>query len=154
LPFAWAALWVGGAVFQALPGQNTGGAVAAALGSGDPGWLGRVDASVGGWTSRHGAVAVGVLVVAEALVGLAALSKRTRVPAVAAGVVLALAIWVVAQDAGQLYTGQATDPNTAPLIMLSAIAILGGYRARVGARVEARGPGAWHDLREGSAARS
>jgi hypothetical protein len=44
LPFAWAVVWIGGAVFQALPGQNTGGAVAAALGSGDPGWLGRADA--------------------------------------------------------------------------------------------------------------
>ncbi|MDX6466159.1 MAG: hypothetical protein QOI27_1199 [Gaiellaceae bacterium] len=130
LPRAWAAVWVGGAVFQALPGQNTGGAVAAALGSGDPGWLGRVDASVGGWTSRHGAVAVGVLVVAEALVGLAALSKRTRVPAVAAGVVLALAIWVVAQDAGQLYTGQATDPNTAPLIALLGFSVLGVFSVR------------------------
>jgi hypothetical protein len=124
LPFAWAVVWVGGAVFQALPGQNTGGAVAAAIGGGDPGWLGRVDTSAAGWTVRHGAFAVVVLVVAEALIGLAALSRRTRVPAVTAGFVLAVAIWVLAQDAGQLYTGQATDPNTALLVALLGIFVL------------------------------
>jgi hypothetical protein len=139
LPLAWAVLWIGGAVFQALPGQNTGTAVAGAINSGAPGWLGRLDASVAGWTTRHGTTVVVALVVAEALIGLAALYRRTRAPAVAAGLVLALAIWVVGQDFGQLYSGQATDPNTAPLVALMAIAILGSRRARVGARARARG---------------
>ncbi len=141
LPLAWAVLWVGGAIFQALPGQNTGAAVAGAISSGAggaPGWLGRLDASVAGWATRHGTVVVVALVVGEALIGLAALHRRSRGPAVAAGFVLALAIWVVGQDLGQLYSGHATDPNTAPIIALLAIAILGGRRARVGARVRAR----------------
>ena len=51
---------------------------------------------------------------------------------------LALAIWVVGQDLGQLYSGHATDPNTAPIIALMAIAILVGRRARVDARVSVR----------------
>jgi hypothetical protein len=125
LPLAWGVLWVGGAIFQALPGQNTGSAVAHAISSGAP-----------GWTTRHGTVVVVALVVSEALIGLAALHRRSRRAAVAAGLVLALAIWVVAQDFGQLDSGHATDPNTAPLVALLAIAILGGCRARVGARVE------------------
>jgi hypothetical protein len=79
------------------------------------------------------------LVVAEALIGLAAFHSRSRGPAVAAGFALALAIWVVGQDLAQLYSGHATDPNTAPIIALLAIAILGGRRARVGARAGARG---------------
>jgi hypothetical protein len=137
LPLAWAVLWVGGAIFQALPGQNTGAAVAGAINNGAPGWLGRLDASVAGWTTRHGTTAVVALVVAEALIGLAALYRKTRAPAVAAGFVLALAIWVVGQDFGQLYSGQATDPNTAPVVALMAIAILGTGRARVGAGVRA-----------------
>jgi peptidoglycan/LPS O-acetylase OafA/YrhL len=70
------------------------------------------------------------LVVAETLIGLAALHPRSRRPAVAAGFVLALAIWVVGQNLGQFYSGQATDPNTAPLIALMAIALLGS-RARL-----------------------
>ena len=152
LPLAWAVLWVGGAIFQALPGQNTGTAVAGAINSGAPGWLGRLDASVAGWTTRDGTLVVVALVVAEALIGLGALYRKSRGPAVAAGFLLALAIWVVGQDLGLLYTGQATDPNTAPIIALMAIAILGGLRARVGAPVRASGVRARGFMRQSSPA--
>jgi hypothetical protein len=94
--------------------------------------------TVAGWTTRHGTAVVVALVVLEALIGLAALSSRSRRAAVAAGFVLALAIWVVGQDFGQLYSGQATDPNTAPLIALLAIAMLGDPRTRLGARAGSR----------------
>jgi hypothetical protein len=50
-----------------------------------------------------------------------------------------LAIWVVGQDFGLIYTGQATDPNTALIIAVMAVAVLGASRAPVGARVPARG---------------
>jgi hypothetical protein len=138
LPLAWAVLWVGGAIFQALPGQNTGTDVAAAINSGAPGWPGRLDANVAGWITRHGTLVVVALVVAEALIGLGALYRRSRGPAVAGGFVLALAIWVIGQDLGLLYTGQATDPNTALVIALMAIAVLGAGRALVGTPVVAR----------------
>jgi hypothetical protein len=138
LPLAWAVLWVGGAIFQALPGQNTGSDVAGAVADG-PGWLGRLDASIAGWITDHGTAVVVALIVAEAVIGLGALYRRSRGPAVAAGVVLALAIWVVAQDIGQLYSGQATDPNSGPLIALMGIAVLSVVPTRVGARVSARG---------------
>lgn len=137
----WALLWVGGAIFQALPGQNSGAAIANAIRTGDaggPAWLGRVDASVAGWATRYGTTAVITLVVAEALIGVGALHRRTRGLAVTTGFVLALAIWVVGQHLGQLYSGQATDPNTAPIIALLAIAILGGRRARIAAPVGAQ----------------
>jgi hypothetical protein len=141
LPLAWAMLWVGGAIFQALPGENNGTAVAGAIASGAggaAGWLGPLDRSLATWTAHHGTTVVVPLVVAEALIGLAALSRKSRGPAVATGLVLALAIWVVGQDFGQLYSGHATDPSTAPLIALMAIAILGGRRARAGATVRSR----------------
>jgi hypothetical protein len=133
LPLAWAALWIGGAVFQALPGQNSGTAVASALAGaadGAPHWLHRLEASIGGWATHHGLPVVVALVVAEVLIGLAVLHRRSRAFAAAAGFALALAIWVVGQDLGQLYTGQATDPNTAPLIGLMAVALLGCRRQR------------------------
>jgi hypothetical protein len=137
LPLAWAVLWVGGAIFQALPGQNTGTAVAGTIVGGPAGWLGRLDASVAGWTTRHGTFVVIALVIVEALIGLAALHRRSRGVAAAAGLVLALAIWVVAQDVGQLYTGQATDPNSGLIIAVLAIGVLGVRSASVGARVRA-----------------
>lgn len=128
LPFAWAVVWIGGAMFQALPGQNTGTDVASAINTGAPGWLGRLDASVAGWTTNHGPTVVGALVVVEALIGLGALYRRSRGPTLMVGLLLALAIWVVGQNFGQLYSGQATDPNTAPIIALMAIALLRVYR--------------------------
>ena len=124
LPLAWAVIWVGGAIFQALPGQNTGPAVAGTI-LGGPGWLGRLDASVARWATHHGTAIVVALVVVEALIGVAALHRRSRGLAVATGFVVALAIWVVAQDLGRLYTGQATDPNSGLVIAVLAIAVLG-----------------------------
>jgi hypothetical protein len=132
LPTAWAVLWVGGAVFQALPGQNTGSAIADEIregADGAPRWLERLDANVAGWIGHHGALVVVALVAAEALIGLAALRRWSLPAAAAAGLALALAMWFVGQDLGELYSGQATDPNTAPLIGLAAIALFSLARA-------------------------
>jgi hypothetical protein len=96
LPLAWAVLWVGAAVLDAITGRS-GGAL---------------------------------LVVAEALIGLAALHPRTRTVGVAAGFACALVIWAVAQDFGQLTSGRATDPNTAPIIAMMAVAVWGCRRSR------------------------
>jgi hypothetical protein len=71
--------------------------------------------------------AVVLLVLVEALIGLAALRRKSMVIGAPAGLVLAIAIWVFGQNFGQLYTGSATDPNTAPLIVLMALALLTGY---------------------------
>jgi hypothetical protein len=139
LPLAWAVVWVGGAIFQALPGQNTGPAVAGTI-LGGPGRLGRLDAAVARWATDHGTFVVVGLVVVEVLIGLGALHRRSRGVAAAAGGVLALAIWVVAQDIGQLYTGRATDPNSGLIIAIFAIAMLGVGRGHVAAPVAAAWP--------------
>jgi hypothetical protein len=131
LPFAWAVLWVGAAVFQALPGQNTGAAVGSAVTggvSGAPKWLASLDNSVGSWAAHRGVLLVVVLVAAMALVGIGALARRTRAPAVALGLALTVAFWVLGQDIGALYSGQATDPNTGPLVAVMAIAVLAASR--------------------------
>jgi hypothetical protein len=125
-------LWVGAAVFQALPAQNTGAAVASDVTAGAsaaPAWLASLDNSVGGFAASHGPLVVIGLVAVFALVGVGALSRKTRTPAVALGLGLTVAIWVLGQDLGALYTGQATDPNSGPLFALMAIALLAGSRA-------------------------
>jgi hypothetical protein len=123
LPIAWAVLWVGGAVFEALAGDPLGKTVA--------------------------------LVSAEASIGITALRSRSRPLAATAGLVLALGIWVIDQDFGGLFTGQATDPNTGPLFALMALALFAPARGKpmsVGlARVQPhrgtaprRAPPLWH----------
>jgi len=42
-----------------------------------------------------------------------------------AGAVVATTFWVLGQNIGQLYSGQATDPNSGPLIVLMALALVG-----------------------------
>jgi hypothetical protein len=124
---AWALLWVGAALLQLLPGQNTGPALASSLtagAEGAPHWLSQLDTALGKWASQNGTLAVSALAATELLIGAAALSRRTRIFALAAGLVLSIAIWFTGQDLGQLYSGQATDPNSAPLIALMAIVVL------------------------------
>jgi hypothetical protein len=130
LPLAWATLWVGAAVLQALPMNNTGPDVAGAVtANGSPGWLDGFERSFAGWITHHGTLSVALLVAAETLIGLAVLNRRTAALAARAGLLLALAIWVIGQNFGALYTGQATDPNTALVVMVMAIAVLGVRRA-------------------------
>jgi hypothetical protein len=126
LTAAWVVLWVGAAVFQALPGQNTGTAVAATASA--PASLG---AQLAPWIRGHGTLVVASLVAVEALIGVSVLVRHLRVVAAAAGLLLAVVIWVFFQDLGQLATGQATDPNTGPLIMLIAVALLTPVRRTV-----------------------
>jgi hypothetical protein len=87
--------------------------------------------SVGAWASRNGTLVVSGLAAAEFLVGVTALSRRTRTWALAVGLVSSIAIWVIGQDLGQLYSGQATDPNSAPLIALMAVVLLARFRTVV-----------------------
>jgi hypothetical protein len=124
---AWPLLWVGAAIFQLLPGQNSGDAVASVLTAGAgqaPHWLAQLDSSVATWASQHGLLAVLAVAAVEVLVGVAALPRVTRAWALWAGLVLSIAIWVIGQDFGQLYSGQATDPNSAPLFVMMAVALL------------------------------
>ena len=98
LPFAWAVLWVGAAVFQALPVNHGNGAAS----------------NLTWW-----------IVAAEYLIGLGALVRWTRLPAAAFGFVLAVVFWGSGQAWGQLTSGQATDPNTGLVLALMAVAVAG-----------------------------
>ena len=131
LPLAWAAFWVGGAVLQALPLNNKGADVSSAiLAFGGPGWLASFQASLAGWVGHHGVAAVVVLVAVEALIGIAALFRRTLTVSAVVGLLAVLAIWVIGQDFGQLYTGQATDPNTGLIVTVMAVGLLAHYCRR------------------------
>jgi hypothetical protein len=40
------------------------------------------------------------------------------------GLLLIIAIWAIGQGFGLLFSGQATDPNSGPLIAMMAVALL------------------------------
>jgi hypothetical protein len=128
LPKAWAVLWIGAALLRALPGQNRAGALADEVrGSATdaPAWLATLDHSVVSGIHAAGVSVVVALVLLELAIGLAGLgSARVRRAAAWAGIVASVAFWVIGQNLGDLFSGQATDPNAAPLILLLAVGLL------------------------------
>jgi hypothetical protein len=137
-PAAWAVLWVGGAVLQVLPGQAGGSALADMIGGmagmdGMPGWLSSLDQGAGAALSNAGEGPFIALVAVMALVGVGGLASGPwRTASGVVGAVLATVFWVVGQDIGELYSGQATDPNTGPLIVVMALALLGTGASTIG----------------------
>lgn len=121
----WLVLWGSLAYFALLPVNRVADGprdVIAAQASGEPGWLAGLDhaaaravAGAGMWVAVVSAVvlvAVGVGVFARPPVARAAL-----VGAVLVGVVY----WVIGENFGVILTGQATDPNSGPLLVLLAL---------------------------------
>jgi hypothetical protein len=132
LPAAWAVLWVGGAVLQVLPGQRGTAALIDEVGStaGVPGWLADLHQGAADALGHGGSAPFVTLVAVMALVGLGGLGgRRWRVAAATVGAVVAIAFWVLGENVGQLFSSQATDPNTGPVIMLMAMALIGTLAA-------------------------
>jgi hypothetical protein len=128
LPVAWAVFWIGGALLWLLPGQGTSRAIGdeiSSAGEGGPGWLAGLDHSVARSVGSLGFGLVGGLFLLCLAIGLAGfIEGRIRTVAACAGIVLALAVWIFGEGAGQPWTGTATDPNSGPLIVLIALGLI------------------------------
>lgn len=138
---AWTVLWLGGVVLLSLPSQASADALAGgplALAQSNPSWLAGWDYTVANWILAAGNGLVVGLAVLEALIGLVALfGGWPRRVALTLGICLALTDWVIGQGFGQLASGQATDPNSGPMLVLLGIAVLAsGARLRVRAPAE------------------
>ncbi|SEK45338.1 hypothetical protein [Streptacidiphilus jiangxiensis] len=121
----WALLWSGGAVLQLLPGNGAVPAIASSADSA-PGPLASADRSLAAAMSAHGTVMTVGLALLMAAVGLGVLAPRPwRTTAACTGIVLALVFWMLGEGAGLLTSGHSTDPNTGPLLVLLAVAVLG-----------------------------
>lgn len=155
LAIVWAVLWLGGAIFQLLPGQNSISDLSSMIAgnvSGAPGWLATIDVHVANFVHGFGATTTSMtdshmtalnmaqmstkpgsgfglilfLALLQSLIGLAIfLPRYRRNVAIGVGILLMVLFWVVGQSLGGYYTGLATDPSTAPLFILLGVAILG-----------------------------
>jgi hypothetical protein len=135
----WVAIWIVGAVFQALPGQNSSNDLAAALrddADGVPGWLAHPTRMLAANVDHHAAVVV-ALIVLPLLIAVAAIVPGVpRIAAATAGGLLATGFWVFGQGFGLLFSGESTDPNSGPLLILLAVATAAAVTTRC-ASVEA-----------------
>lgn len=119
---AWAALWLGSAALWLFPANTSASAThdaIAAVPSG-AGWLTSILNAAAKVTVGHGTTIAITMALISAGIGIAALRNTRSAPALAVAVVISLTFWVVGQGLGGVFTGQATDVNTAPLMILIA----------------------------------
>jgi hypothetical protein len=121
----WALLWSGLGYLALQPANRAAGSVSALLTDmkdGEPGWVTAMDNGLAQALAGHGtAVAITLAILCTAaVIAIALPPPLTRIgviAAAAAGVV----IWV-AQDFGEIFTGQGTDPNSGLLLIVLAAA--------------------------------
>lgn len=125
-PFAWLVIWFGGAWLQLLPGQNRPSDLSAEISNGVSGWLAHVE-DVAAHAVIHGGAPLFVIVVSlMAAVGITGLRPgRIRTVSAVAGAGLAFILWMVGEGFGGLDSGHATDPNSGPVLIVMALALLG-----------------------------
>jgi hypothetical protein len=132
LLWAWGVLWVGYAVLNLLPGNIQASELASQVSanvSSVPSWLGAIDRGSASATNSAGPTGIAFIVAVELAIGLLAFSRsRLGSAALYTGMVLAAVYWAVGQSFGQLFSGQATDPSTGPLVIVFALAVIGAVR--------------------------
>lgn len=122
----WVVLWAGQALLL-IPWVYPSAQVLVAnieeYSQGQPGWLVHVTTWAEGLAGAHAGMTALLMAGAQVAIGVGVLLTATRRIAVVAGVVSALGFWLVFQSLGTLPAGDATDPGTAPLMILFALAL-------------------------------
>jgi hypothetical protein len=119
---AWLVLWAGFACYLILPANRAPGAISqdfTSMAAGQPGWVRFIQQNLAAITAGHGLAASLAVAAACALAGAGIFADRLTRPAVALACLLGLLFWA-AEGFGGITTGQATDPNSGPLLILLA----------------------------------
>jgi hypothetical protein len=120
----WALLWGSLAGFALLPANRSPSAVRAMLSgmeAGEPGWIKALDGFFSNALGQHATVVAITIAVLCLLVAATVISKRLDRAAVIIAAILGAAFWVT-EDFGAIFTGQGTDPNSGPLLIVLAAA--------------------------------
>lgn len=129
---AWMVLWVGFAALNLLPPNISSQAISSQLTANAitvPAWLAAIDHAMASAVRASGAGAVAVTVALEVTIGLLVLARGPlRTVALWTGIAVSGLYWAIGQSFGELFSGQATDPSTGPLLILLGLAALGAAR--------------------------
>jgi hypothetical protein len=124
----WAGYWSLAAVLFLLPDNRTRTSVTSAIvgmASGQPGWYSHFLTSLGNLFSTTGTQTAWILALVSVVVGLGPLVARRPGWFLVAGSLFAFLLWISGQGLiGNVFTGPTTDPNTGPLIILLAAAMV------------------------------
>jgi len=134
---AWAVLWIGTALLELEIANYAPDALSAQLAElahGEPPIIAAMDRTAAHLTFGRGTELAMAMAMAQVLIGWWVLRPSTRRLALGAGIVVAGIYWVIGQNFGAILTGQGTDLNTAPLVVLLAFVLWPRARARSSSR--------------------
>ncbi|GAB2743126.1 hypothetical protein [Kitasatospora kifunensis] len=122
----WLVLW-GSLAYFAVQGSNRSPQglhdMISSIASGQPGWLASVEHHAARLVAHQG---MAVSITLAGLLAVVAVGVFLPTPLVRASLILAMVlaviIWIVGQALGGIFTGQATDPNSGPLLVLLSLA--------------------------------
>ncbi len=123
----WMILWVGLGLLGLQAANRAPDALSemiTRMAAGEPRWLAVLDARMAGELMGRGLGVSIVLAVIMTLVGVGifAPSRWAKSATVICAGFLAIAIWVVGEAFGGIFSGSGTDPNSGPLLVLIALA--------------------------------
>jgi len=123
----WAGYWSLAAVLFVLPANRTTTSIQSAvvgMAPGQPGWYAHFLTNLGNLFSTSGTQTAWILAIIAVVIGLAPLVARRPGIFLLAGAVFAFLLWIAGQGlVGNLFTGNDTDPNTGPIVILLAAAM-------------------------------
>ena len=123
----WCGYWSLAAILFLLPNNRTPTSVSSAItgmSPGEPSAYSHFLNSFGNHFGSGGVWTTWLLAIGSLIVGFGPLVFRRPTPFLAAGGLLATFFWVSGQGLGGIFTGSGTDPNSGPLIVLLALAMV------------------------------
>ncbi len=123
----WCGYWSLAAFLFLLPDNRTPTSVSSAItgmSSGEPSAYSHFLNTFGNNFGSGGVWTTWLLAIGSLVIGFGPLVFRRPTPFLAAGGLLATFFWVSGQGLGGIFTGSGTDPNTGPLIVLLALAMV------------------------------
>ncbi len=123
---AWAVIWCGSALLELESGNFAPRGVSAQLAysaRGEPGAVAWIDKTSAHLAAGHGTIIAFSMLLVELFAGWGIVRAPTRRAALATGIAASLVYWVVGQNFGLMLTGQATDPNLGPVMILFALCL-------------------------------
>jgi len=121
----WASMWLGFAYLGLETTNRSPSAlykVVTGMSAGEPNWVGALDRGLAAPLAHHGTEWSVGLAVIYVIVAISVFIPKAVRPGLTLAIALASVIWLV-ENFGGLFTGSATDVNSAPLLALFAVAL-------------------------------
>ena len=123
----WSGYWSLAAILFLLPNNRTPTSVSSAISGMSPGEPSAYSHFLNSFGNQFGGGGVStswLLAIGSLVVGFGPLVFRRVTPFLAAGGLMATFFWVSGQGLGGIFTGSGTDPNSGPLVVLLALAMV------------------------------